>query len=110
MTHLIDKAALVAEIERRYETNLIGAHSAFKNGKIEALREIKDLLDTLEVKEVDLDDKIHDYINTHYSEGCDGGMISDAHNDIGGVTYSDLTAIAKHFFELGLKAQKGEEV
>ncbi len=61
-----------------------------------------------ESKKVDLDDKIHDYINTHYSEGCDGGMISDAHNDIGGVTYSDLTAIAKHFFELGIKAQKGE--
>ena len=59
----------------------------------------------LEVKEVDLDAKIHDYINAHYSEGCDSGMISDAHNDIGGVTYSDLTAIAKHFFELGLKAQ-----
>ena len=44
MAQYIDKDALVAEIERRYETNLIGAHSAFKNGKIEALREVKDFL------------------------------------------------------------------
>lgn len=52
MKHLIDKSALVAEIERRYKTNLIGAHSAFRNGKIEALREVKDFLNTLEVIEV----------------------------------------------------------
>ena len=51
---LIDKAALVAEIEKRYETNMIGAHNAFRNGKIEALREVKDFINTLEVKEVDL--------------------------------------------------------
>ena len=53
MAHYIDKDALVAEIERRYETNIIGAHNAFRNGKIEALREVKDFIDTLEVKEVD---------------------------------------------------------
>ena len=47
----IDKDALVAEIEKRYETNIIGAHSAFRNGKIEALREVKTLINTLEVKE-----------------------------------------------------------
>lgn len=52
MAQYIDKSALVAEIERKYETNLIGAHSAFRNGKIEALREVKDFLDTLEVEEV----------------------------------------------------------
>ena len=49
MAQYIDKVALVAEIERKYETNLIGAHSAFRNGKIEALREVKDFLGTLEV-------------------------------------------------------------
>lgn len=48
----IPKSAVVAEIERRYETNIIGAHSVFRNGKIEAFREVKDFLDTLEVKEV----------------------------------------------------------
>ena len=52
MEQYISKSALVAEIERRYKTNLIGAHSAFRNGKIEALREVKDFLNTLEVIEV----------------------------------------------------------
>jgi len=52
MAQYINKNVLVAEIERKYETNLIGAHSAFRNGKIEALREVKDFLNTLEVEEV----------------------------------------------------------
>lgn len=52
MEQYISKSALVAEIEKRYETNIIGAHSAFRNGKIEALREVKTLINTLEMKEV----------------------------------------------------------
>lgn len=52
MEQYISKSALVAEIEKKYETNIIGAHSAFRNGKIEALREVKTLINTLEVKEV----------------------------------------------------------
>lgn len=50
---LIDKDAALAELERRYEINLVGTHSAFRNGKIEALRETKDFLNTLEVKETE---------------------------------------------------------
>ena len=49
MAQYIDKAALVAEIEKRYETNIIDAHNAFRSGKIEALREVKDFINTLEV-------------------------------------------------------------
>lgn len=45
-------------------------------------------LDTLEVKEVDLEEEYRDYIN------CDNGHTA--------------FEIAKYFFELGLKAQKGE--
>ena len=107
---LIDKDALVAEIERRYETNLIGAHSAFKNGKIEALREVKDLLNTLEVKEVDLEKAIDDYIYTH-----DGRkrMALELDWKCCNLTLKggdEIIKFAKHFFELGLKAKKGEEV
>lgn len=103
---LIDKAALVAEIDKRRESN---AKEKFF-GRLVEDNYFLDFLNTLEVKEVDLDDKIYDYINAHYSEGCDGGMISDAHNNIGCVTYLDLKTIAKYFFELGIKARKGKKV
>ncbi len=118
MEQYIKKSAIVAEI-RKYiksaEAFLKCHHNrndksvyAFEQEKL-VMCDLLSFLDTLDVKEVNLDDKIYDYINAHYSEGCDGGMISDAHNDIGGVTYSDLTTIAEHFYELGLKAaQEGE--
>lgn len=71
MEQYISKSALVAEIEKRYETNIIGAHSAFRNGKIEALREVKTLINTHEVKEVneeptsnDLEEAAHLYVDT----------------------------------------------
>ena len=68
----------------------------------------EELLKDLEVKEVDLETNIQDYINSHFTEGEDGVMNSDYFTVIGGVFYKDLKEIAKHFFELGLKAQKGE--
>lgn len=63
MGKLIDKDKVFAEIERKYETNLIGAHSAFRNGKIEALREVKDFLNTLEAKEA------NEALRTEYERG-----------------------------------------
>lgn len=63
MAQYINKAIVMAEIERKYETNLIGAHSAFRNGKIEALREVKDFLNTLEVKEA------NEALRTEYEKG-----------------------------------------
>ena len=68
------------------------------------LDSIQDFLDTIEVKEVDLKKEIDDYLAKEW-EGIEGvepfyGMIKD-----------ELSDIARHFFELGLKvAQKGEEV
>ncbi len=100
MTHYIDKSALVAEIKRRIKEH----HS----GYLVCLKDILSFIDTLEVKEVDLEKEIDFYINDNYSEGSDGGMISDSHRNIGGVKYNDLAEIARYFFELGLKAQKGE--
>ena len=112
---LIDKDALIAAIERLKSIQL----SIFSKGEtkesccdsltcISVYNEILSFLDTLEVKEVDLETSIDDYINSHFTEGCDGGMNSDWYKVIGGVHYKDLKDIAKHFFELGLKAQKGE--
>ena len=60
--------------------------------------------DTLEVKEVDIEKEVINWWNAHYSskayifEGYTGHYVEN----------STLIEIAKHFFELGLKAQKGE--
>ena len=81
---LIDKGALVAEIERRrrYHLDLTEYNSGYKN----ALIDILSFLDTLEVKEVDLEKELKHLI--------------------GNVGQCDRK-LAKYFFELGLKT-KGE--
>ena len=112
---LIDKDVLVAEIEKRKkeaESNC-GGYKSYGEHRCNSCvvgfyEEFLEILNTLEVKEVDLENRIDTYINGHYSEGCDGGMISDTNRDIGGVTYFDLIDLAKHFFKLGLNVQKEE--
>ena len=55
MAHLIDKDALVAEIERRIKTNkecMLGLkHLEYYQGKVDALNDTISSLDTLEVKD-----------------------------------------------------------
>lgn len=59
MTQYIDKAAMVAEIERRIKINkgcMLGLRNLdYYQGKVDALSDTISLLDTLEVKEVDLE-------------------------------------------------------
>lgn len=91
---LIDKAAVVAEIEGiEYETN----YEPFTDevlGKRKVCKDIKEFLDTLEVKEVDLGKEIEKCLKQYH-------MLA--------VGKKDFAPIAKYFFELGLKAaQKGE--
>ena len=90
MAHLIDKDILVAEIERLYDEK--GAFYA-----ADVLYNLEEWIDALEVKEVDLQkeiDRIWDNTSDNFSED----------------SWKEFEAIAKHFFELGLKAQKGEEL
>lgn len=95
---LIDKSALVAEIDRLQETTMDKNRnflSSYHEGVFDGLSMLENFLDTLEVKEVDLDAELEHYKaeqNIKYEE------------DI------NMFEFAKHFFELGLKAQKGEEV
>ena len=98
---LIDKDALVAEIENRIKS----ANNDVKIGAIESLiisktlNGFKSFLNTLEVKEVDLTKEI----SFQWSKFC----LYDKDKD-------SFVKVAKHFFELGMqvsnKAQKGEEV
>lgn len=93
MERYIDKSVVVAEMERRYEIYLIGSHGAFRNGKIEALRETIDFLNTLEVKEVDLEKEIERFVKSEeFQKAC------------GTIKVTNL--LAKHFFELGVRVQK----
>lgn len=104
MTQYIDKSVLVAEIERRIENNtewkdackslvVLAASQA-----IEEDEQILSIINSLEVKEVELEKEI-DMVRKHYFVNDDFDKV-----EIDGRT---ITNIAKHFYELGLKvAQK----
>ena len=79
MAHLIDKDAVLAEIDRL----ACQEYNSFCD-------KLLDYIDTLEVKGVDLEKEIEQYVS-------DKGL-----RDYGFL----IPSIAKHFFELGLKAQK----
>ena len=110
MKRLIDKDALIAEIENIIadETESIKSFEHRKNvsemqktnARIGVLMHIRSLLDTLETKDVDLEKEIKDYFDSQpiitRSKGVDYRLIPTG------------VDIAKHFYELGLKARKGE--
>ena len=98
---LIDKSVVVAEIKRYKhkadERLKIKGRSLAEDSKDSALQNLcgnlLHFLDTLEVREVDLEKEI-----------------KFEYNPIDGLSFEEFARIAKHFFELGLKAQKGEKV
>ena len=95
---LIDKDALVAEIERRIEEYKdMKIDSSYYEGMVASLEFFRDeFINSLEVKEVDLKKEIDIELETRWR----GEYLST----------SKFRESAKYFFELGLKAQKGEEV
>ena len=108
MAHLIDKDAVVAEIERLRKIQPTDEFQPKEQNKIDwlagkefAIIILQMFLDTLEVKETDLDREIRHYrmrnpIIQHKEESL----------------YDYMANVAKHFFELGMqasnKAQRGE--
>ena len=101
MKHLIDKDALVAEIKKRIKEteSMQPKFDQFWAGQISAFKGVLKILDTIEVKKVDLD-----YIRDELDELI--GFIKPG-GDFG---WGTLYNVATHFFELGLKARKGEKV
>ena len=104
MTQLIDKSALVAEIERRIsnhnkelkhasDEDFVSSWASDEENQKLALTALIPFINTLEVKEVDLEKEIE--------------LVKGDYEQVDVAWNNDFDFIAKHFFELGLKA-KGE--
>ena len=102
---LIDKDAVLIIIEKLIDEIYDGRPFDFLSSEQQtALWYVKSIMSSiilLEVKEVDLEEEIERVRKTHF--------IND---DFEKATLEgrQITNIAKHFFELGLKAQKGKKV
>lgn len=102
---LIDKDALV-----QYLTGMAGCACCDENVERIIRKFIIPHIDTIEVKEVDLEKEINTYISNNFfgSEtlGFYANRTKEEPND------RDIALVAKYFFELGMavsnKAQKGE--
>lgn len=102
--NMIDRDALVAEIDERIKTwkeyyddmNNAECHELASGAYLRMceLKDFKKFLDTLEVKEVGLESEMDKYFET---------MEVLEHENIFEDTFQ---RIAKHFFELGLKAKQ----
>ena len=101
MANLINKDALVAEIEKLIKKN--DAYDKPSHIADVCYNEILSFLNTLEVKEVDLEKEIDDYTNSNFSECYDGVLLSDASSME--LTLLDVAPMARYFFELGLNAK-----
>ena len=108
MAHLIDRDALAAEIESKKKfaqtlgDNAINSSmQQFYDGMKQGCVDILSFLNTLEMKEVDLEKE--------FSQWWKSERAKDYNVDILYERYSNVSMkLAKHFFELGIKAQKGE--
>ena len=105
MEQYINKAALVAEIEDWrdkikkgiFSIPLTGSDRAYATFEYEILGKVRDFLDTLETKEVDLEKEIE----THLKDCLD---IKFPTTDIE-LIKKDVAYTARKFFELGLKVK-----
>ena len=90
MTQYIDKDALIAEIERVIDepTPPHDQQCSWEDGYYCGLNKSESIINTLKVKEVDLEKEYKMFVN--YDEG------------------RSMFETVIYFFELGLKAQKGE--
>ena len=92
---LIDKAEVVTEIDKIInETNNVPFTDEVL-GKLTDCKKIKNFINILEVKEVDINKEISQFIDANFEKATIGHKLS-------------LRRVAKHFFELGLKAKRGE--
>ena len=107
MAHLIDKDAILAEIESLLDKGKYHEEydCAYRDGNNGALYALKGKVNSIEVKDVDLEEEIkEEYLKRRCYGGRDNMLVI--------LNEPEFNTIAKHFFELGMqvsnKAQKGE--
>lgn len=112
---LIDKAAVVAEINDWRDKiemailtiHLRGRQRADASFEYEILGRVRDFIDLIKVKEVDLEEEVANWWNDRYKDDDYKFEKYNGHY----LENSTVISLAEHFFELGLKAaQKGEKV
>ena len=107
MVQYIDKSALVAEIERMLQEEYPCDNSEQTTGYHCALYELQDFLDTLEVKEVDLEEEATHYLLYEHLSPLNSVMHqADLKAEMQYI--KDIEDAYKAGFKLGLKAQKWE--
>ena len=112
MAQYIDKDKAIAEIERLKKEEgwcQVGKDTAdvyYARGFRFACERIINVLDTSEVKEVDLQKEINKYISDNFFGSETMGFF--ANRTKVEPDDQDIALCAQHFFELGLKARKGE--
>ena len=104
MKQYIDKADVVAEVEKRIKINkacMLGLkNTEYFKGKVDALSDTFSFLAALEAKEVDLEKEIESQWKDCIP--VDEGMGSEFAN----IGIEQFANIARHFFELGLRMTK----
>ena len=122
MAHLIDKDRIVAEIEKfmysaNLEADIASTGECFDEkvarAKYQLCKQIRDSIVSIEVKEVDLGKEIKNSIDSLsnlycFMEELFNGTEEEGVRPIPEEVTNELFEFAKHFFELGLKTQKGE--
>ena len=106
MAKYISLDAVLAEIEELNtalnEKINSGIESSYWRGLSLVCEKLKFRINSLEVKEVDLEKEIQRQYNVH--KNPDNSIVKDCVI----MTKDGFEYFAKHFFELGIKAQKGE--
>lgn len=109
---LIDKDAVVTMVEERRQlirpkndskVRVADVPTHIEQGWLNALTWVRDSINSLEVKEVDLKKELIEWHKEHFKK--DGTFIGMSGFYL---TNNSQMDIAKHFFELGLKVQKGK--
>lgn len=108
MAQYISKSALVAEIERRLR--LLVPKMTFHQQRVE-LEKLLSFIDTLEVKEMDLDNDLFEEVYSHLDgikDTADRMTSGNFMHHRAAIKFSANT-IAKVLEVIGLKAQKGDK-
>lgn len=108
MTQYIDKDTLVSEIERKIDILIknSGCIGVFGENQITVYEDILSLINTLEVKEVDLEKEINKYISDNFFGSETMGFFTNRTK--GEPDDQDIALCAQHFFKLGLKATQNK--